>query len=202
MTIKDYKCKCGHSNFFFAPKGSQKGIYCSHCGKWLKWADKDEQNLTLKQEPCEDAVSRRKVFSAIHNTHLPKEYEEPLWNKISTLSSVTPKNDVLDKTRAEIAELRSKQNVGVLECLDIIIDKYRNGDADFDCEERENDEMGKIQVTVEINNMAELTRGHWWVVVRYIDGRLWYYGAYGSEKRASYVAEELKNALVVEIEKP
>ena len=30
----------------------------------------------------------------------------------------------LDKIRAEIVELRSKQNVGVLECLDII-DKYR-----------------------------------------------------------------------------
>lgn len=31
---------------------------------------------------------------------------------------------VLDKIRAEIIELRSKQNVGVLECLDII-DKYK-----------------------------------------------------------------------------
>lgn len=32
--------------------------------------------------------------------------------------------DTLDKIRAEIIEMRSKQNVGVLECLDII-DKYR-----------------------------------------------------------------------------
>ena len=31
---------------------------------------------------------------------------------------------VLDKVRAEIVEMRSKQNVGVLECLDII-DKYK-----------------------------------------------------------------------------
>lgn len=31
---------------------------------------------------------------------------------------------ILDKIRAEIVELRSKQNVGVLECLDII-DKYK-----------------------------------------------------------------------------
>lgn len=51
MKIKDYKCKCGHNDFFFADKGNQKGIYCSYCGKWLKWADKDEQNLTIKQEP-------------------------------------------------------------------------------------------------------------------------------------------------------
>ena len=34
-----------------------------------------------------------------------------------------PKN-ILDKIRAEIIDLRSRQNVGVLECLDII-DKYR-----------------------------------------------------------------------------
>lgn len=51
MKIKDYKCKCGHNDFFFADKGNQKGIYCSYCGKWLKWADKDEQNLAMKQEP-------------------------------------------------------------------------------------------------------------------------------------------------------
>ena len=31
---------------------------------------------------------------------------------------------ILDKIRAEIIELRSRQNVGVLECLDII-DKYK-----------------------------------------------------------------------------
>lgn len=49
MKIKDYKCKCGHNDFFFADKGNQKGIYCSYCGKWYKWADKDEQNLVLEQ---------------------------------------------------------------------------------------------------------------------------------------------------------
>lgn len=32
--------------------------------------------------------------------------------------------EILDKIRAEILELRSRQNVGVLECLDII-DKYK-----------------------------------------------------------------------------
>ena len=50
MKIKDNKCKCGHDDFFFADKGNQTGIYCSYCGKWLKWADKDEQNLRMKQE--------------------------------------------------------------------------------------------------------------------------------------------------------
>lgn len=57
MKIKDNKCsKCGHDNFFFADKGNQIGIYCSYCGKWFKWADKDEQNLRMKQEFVLDKI--------------------------------------------------------------------------------------------------------------------------------------------------
>ena len=56
MKIKDYRCKCGKDDFFFADKGNQKGIYCSCCGKWIKWADKDEQNLALKQELIIDKI--------------------------------------------------------------------------------------------------------------------------------------------------
>lgn len=56
MTIKDYKCKCGHNDFFFADKGNQKGIYCSFCGKWLKWADKDEQNLRMNEDELYNVV--------------------------------------------------------------------------------------------------------------------------------------------------
>lgn len=63
MRIKDYKCKCGHNDFFFMDKGNQKGIYCSYCGKWLKWADKDEQNLALRQESAECQKDSSEVTS-------------------------------------------------------------------------------------------------------------------------------------------
>lgn len=56
MIIKDYKCKCGHDDFFFSDNGNQTGIYCSRCGMWLKWADKNEQNLRMKQEPILDKI--------------------------------------------------------------------------------------------------------------------------------------------------
>ena len=56
MKIKDYKCKCEQDDFFFADKGNQTGIYCSYCGKWLKWADKDEQNLRMKQVSVLDKI--------------------------------------------------------------------------------------------------------------------------------------------------
>ena len=49
-------------------------------------------------------------------------------------------NDVLDKIRAEIIELRSRQNVGVLECLDII-NKYK---AESDEQERVDDYRDRL----------------------------------------------------------
>ena len=56
--------------------------------------------------------------------------QEPFINKpcISVGICEHDKSIVLDRIRAEIIELRGKQNVGVLECLDII-DKYK-GDAE------------------------------------------------------------------------
>lgn len=46
MKIKDYKCKCGHDEFMFIKqKSATVGIYCMRCGRWLKWADKNERNI-------------------------------------------------------------------------------------------------------------------------------------------------------------
>lgn len=46
MRIKNYVCKdCGSYDFFIKESGSQVGIYCAECGKYLKWADKNERNL-------------------------------------------------------------------------------------------------------------------------------------------------------------
>ena len=49
MKIKDYKCKCGNDDFFFIEDENSMGIYCTSCGKWKKWANKDERNLFAKQ---------------------------------------------------------------------------------------------------------------------------------------------------------
>lgn len=49
MKIKDYTCKCGHSDFFHEVQDNNRvGIYCSYCGKWFKWANKDEKNLLMR----------------------------------------------------------------------------------------------------------------------------------------------------------
>lgn len=43
MTIT---CKaCGIVNGFIEEKGTQVGLYCNKCGKWIKWLNKDETRL-------------------------------------------------------------------------------------------------------------------------------------------------------------
>ncbi len=93
MKIKDYKCKCGHENFFFADKGNQKGIYCSYCGKWLKWAGKDEQNLDMKQESVLD-----KIRAEIMDTGA---YEQEVNGKTEFLKGINYCLSVIDGYRAE-----------------------------------------------------------------------------------------------------
>jgi hypothetical protein len=94
MKIKDYKCKCEHNDFFFADKGNQTGIYCSYCGKWLKWADKDEQNLRMKQVSVLD-----KIRAEIEQLRLHKAEFLTNDNKVCIDSQAVL--NILDKYKAE-----------------------------------------------------------------------------------------------------
>lgn len=78
----------------------------------------------LSAEHCDDAISRMRVFSAIHNTHLPKEYEESLWNKILALPSVTPKPK---KGKWELVQHEWNTDVVCPNCKKIIIEQYAHG---------------------------------------------------------------------------
>lgn len=44
-----YTCaKCGCDDFDYMKKNRVEniiGLYCNKCGRWLKWASKDEKNL-------------------------------------------------------------------------------------------------------------------------------------------------------------
>lgn len=44
--MKEYACpKCGSVDVFTESKGSQIGLYCGDCGRWIKWLPKDEIRL-------------------------------------------------------------------------------------------------------------------------------------------------------------
>ena len=58
-------------------------------------------------------------------------YPLPEYFAIEMAIDALKQEPVLDKIRDEIIDLRSKQNVGVMECLDII-DKYRKEQTDAD----------------------------------------------------------------------
>lgn len=37
-------CKeCNWNKFVFKQRGVHVGLYCAHCGKWIKWVSKQEQ---------------------------------------------------------------------------------------------------------------------------------------------------------------
>ena len=41
----EHQCKCGSFDMFTETKGNNVGLYCSMCGKWQKWLNKDEVRL-------------------------------------------------------------------------------------------------------------------------------------------------------------
>lgn len=44
--LNEMKCKCGNDKFFFRHKNIHVGAYCSKCGRWLKWLNSSEQNIS------------------------------------------------------------------------------------------------------------------------------------------------------------
>lgn len=73
---------------------------------------KEEQMILNAIRKCDVVVDKNELIKAI-------EYDRNQYSK----GYKDGVKDALDKIKAKIVELRSRQNVGVLECLDII-DKY------------------------------------------------------------------------------
>lgn len=94
-----YKCsKCGCEKMFTEHNGNNTGLYCSACGKWIRWLSKDElrafnhalqesmnnhANSTnrlneVRKEVCYDKSieSRLKEFIAFLDKKINTEYEK------------------------------------------------------------------------------------------------------------------------------
>lgn len=57
------KCKCGNESFFIKENGTHIGLYCDKCGKWVKWATRDEvrayqYNKSNKQNNADESGVR------------------------------------------------------------------------------------------------------------------------------------------------
>lgn len=102
MQIKDYRCKCGCNDFFFIDKCNQKGIYCTDCGRWFKWADKNEQNLAMNQEPVLDRIRAEIEELKPNNPNFKGYFEQNV-----ALNKVL---EIIDKYKAEVDPQESEDN--------------------------------------------------------------------------------------------
>ena len=120
---------------------NEEAIDIIKCLAWHTRPDEEdvEQAIkVLKQESCEDCISRQAVIDAIEDDNRNGNYScfasnndaECFKDVIRSLSSVTPKpkTDVLDKIRAEIQVLRNCScscSDGIIDDVEDIIDKYK-----------------------------------------------------------------------------
>lgn len=49
MRIGVNKCKCGNTEGLVIVKNNQTGYYCTYCGKFIKWLNKDEKRIAEYQ---------------------------------------------------------------------------------------------------------------------------------------------------------
>lgn len=65
--MKNYVCeKCGSLELFIKENGNQTGLYCSECGKWIKWLPKSEVELAKRfiESNRKDNIAIKKVTTS------------------------------------------------------------------------------------------------------------------------------------------
>lgn len=123
------ECKCGNkNNFFVETKGNQKGIYCSDCGKWVKWATKDEIRLLEHRESCGLKSTIQYIDEFIPKDNIKEKVKELLddtYNKIDYFENEILKNTKENKCYEN--ELYAKLSIFNMYriCLEGILDECK-----------------------------------------------------------------------------
>lgn len=64
----EFKCnRCGSKNYMIEKHGNSTGLYCSDCGKWHKWLNKNEVRVYSQKYKKEE--KEKCVFNTITNDH-------------------------------------------------------------------------------------------------------------------------------------
>lgn len=69
--MKEFKCnKCNSDDMFIKANGTQTGLYCGDCGKWIQWLNKQDQLLAerfieIKRATVSDGVSAKVLANAL-----------------------------------------------------------------------------------------------------------------------------------------
>ena len=104
--MKEYVCKCGSKRIFTRDNGTQTGIYCKECGKWIKWVSKKE--IPFVEEYIEEQNKNDNS-----NTNKIDEVREFIMDNLDKYSNVIPFdyvgywvesiNDLVDATNKKFA---------------------------------------------------------------------------------------------------
>lgn len=63
----EFKCnRCGSKNYMIEKHGNSTGLYCSDCGKWHKWLNKNEVRVYSQKYKEE---KKERVFNTITHDH-------------------------------------------------------------------------------------------------------------------------------------
>ena len=104
--MKEYVCKCGSKRIFTRDNGTQTGIYCKECGKWIKWVSK-------KEIPFVEEYIKEQNKNDNSNTNKIDEVREFIMDNLDKYSNVIPFdyeeycvesiNDLVDATNKKFA---------------------------------------------------------------------------------------------------
>ena len=104
--MKEYVCKCGSKRIFTRDNGSQTGVYCKECGKWIKWVSK-------KEIPFVEEYIKEQNKNDNSNTNKIDEVKEFVMDNLDKYSNVIPFdydgywvesiNDLVDATNKKFA---------------------------------------------------------------------------------------------------
>lgn len=73
----DFNCKrCGCTEYILNTKGNNTGLYCSGCGKWYKWPNKDEVRVYSKKNKQENTDDTKHIIDQL------KEFTDYLYKII------------------------------------------------------------------------------------------------------------------------
>lgn len=67
--MKIFECsKCGSTDVFVEANGSNTGLYCSDCGKWITWLNKDQLRLAKRQIDKQNTAIVIRAFDILNST--------------------------------------------------------------------------------------------------------------------------------------
>lgn len=102
------KSKCCDLNCFIQEKGNNTGLYCSKCGKWQKWLNKDEINLFNHEQGnnIDSDYYKNKIIELIDNIN--KEVEREFSKELISVEDNLRKSSYcygLDKVRLNLENI-------------------------------------------------------------------------------------------------